>query len=119
MRRLLIVEDHQDMQVMYRVIFRKCPDIEIVAQVTTAEEALSILPDMRPDLIIVDISLPGMDGIMLISEIRTIYPDLKILVATGHDPDRYLGAATRAGADGFLQKGDVGEIREKVYQLLG
>lgn len=104
---------------MYRVIFRKCPDIEIVAQVATAEEALAILPDIKPDLVIVDISLPGMDGILLITELRQIYPHLKILVATGHDPDRYLGAATRAGADGFLQKGDVAEIRSKVNQLLG
>lgn len=104
---------------MYRVIFRKCPDIDIAAQVETAEEALAILPDIKPDLVIVDISLPGMDGILLISEIRRIYPDLKILIATGHDPERYLSAATKAGADGFLQKGDVGAIRAKVAQLLG
>jgi DNA-binding NarL/FixJ family response regulator len=119
MKRVVIVEDHEDMRFAYSVMFRRSTTLEIVKQVETAEEASEAIPAMHPDLAIVDISLPGKDGITLTRELRRQYPDLKILIVTGHDPEAYEKAAREAGADDFVQKGSSREIRARTYRLLG
>ncbi len=118
MKRIAVVEDHSDVQFMYRILFRKSPDIEIEAIFDTAEEALESIPRLQPDLIVVDISLPGMSGIELTRILRKNYPDLKILIATGHDPEAYYTEAMDAGANGFIQKGNGKEIRHQVESLV-
>lgn len=118
MNRILIVEDHEDMRVMYDALFRKRNGVEIVGQVVSAEEALRVLPKTHPDLVIVDISLPGMDGISLVRNMRKNYPDMKSVIITGHDPARYCDAARAAGADDFLRKDDISTIRDRVTRLL-
>jgi len=92
---------------------------EIVAQVEDAEKALEAVEKKTPDLMIIDISLPGMSGIELTKQIKQKYPGIKILIATAHDPEAYLDSAKKAGADDFIQKGDAAKIREKVCGLLG
>jgi DNA-binding NarL/FixJ family response regulator len=114
-----IVEDHEDMQIIYKRMFRKIKETEIVLQVATAEEALEKIPNAALDLIIIDISLPGMDGLTLCREIRIKYPNLKILIATGHDQDAYESASKEAGADGFITKGDGAKMVAETCRLLG
>ena len=118
MHRIFIVEDHEDMRTMYDAMFRRRKGVEIVGQVVSAEEALKALPEARPDLVIVDISLPGMDGLSLVREMRRTYPDMKSVVVSGHDPARYCAAARDAGADDYIYKDSMIEVRERIARLL-
>lgn len=115
--RVMIVEDHEELQIMYRAMFRKEPDLVIVSQEDTAEEALRKIPERKPDVVIVDISLPGMNGLELTNEICRLYPEIKILVVTGYDVDRYMEAARIAGADNLITKSSAMEIIEEVKRL--
>jgi DNA-binding NarL/FixJ family response regulator len=117
-KRIAIVEDNVDMQLIYRMIFRKYKDMEIGAQFSSAEEALGQLDALSADIIIIDISLPGMSGIDLTKVVRAKYPRLPILVVTGHDRHRYLNAALEAGADVLITKGDARELVAVVKKLL-
>jgi len=118
MKRIGIVEDHEDLQIIYKRMFRKNTNIEIVLQVPTAQDALEQVPKANLDLIMVDISLPGMDGITLSRELRKRYPDLKILMVTGHDKEAYESASVEAGADGFITKGDGAGMLAAICSLL-
>jgi DNA-binding NarL/FixJ family response regulator len=117
-KRILIVEDNEDMRFLYSALFRRMMDVEIISQVVTAEEALQRIPLEHPDLVIVDISLPGMSGIELIERMRRIDQSVKMLVVTAHDPDRYFNEARRAGADGLIAKGDAKQVVKAVKRYL-
>ncbi len=118
MKKVLIVEDHDDIQLMYSLLVRRIGGITIVSQVASGEEAMVDIQGKNPDLAIVDISLPGIDGLDLTRELRRLYPNLKILVATGHDAEYYSVKAQEAGADGFIVKGDTKMMMDKIRELL-
>ncbi len=117
-RRILIVEDHEAMQVLYRAAIRKLPDIEVGAITADAEGALRELAAWTPDLIIIDISLPGMDGLELTRRVRERYPEGKILVASAHERELYYQKAADAGADDMIVKGNAEALRTAVQRLL-
>jgi DNA-binding NarL/FixJ family response regulator len=118
MKRIGIVEDSEDMQFIYKRMFRRIKDVEIVFQTATAEMALEELARASLDLIIVDISLPGMDGIELTRMLRARYPGLKIFIATGHDREAYESTSLEAGADAFISKGEGDKLLAEVSRLL-
>ena len=117
-KRIGIVEDNDDMQIMYKRMFRKAKNIDIVLQVSTAEAALEEIAKANIDLIIIDISLPGMDGITLVRELRMRFPYLKSVIVTAHDREAYESASREAGADGFVTKGDGVEMVATTSRLL-
>ena len=118
MKKVMIVEDHQEIQILYKTIFRREPDLQIVAQEEDAESALEKIPQVKPDVIIVDITLPGMSGIDLTKEICQKFPDIRILVVTAHDPERYMHDAINAGADNLITKTSALEILREVKKLV-
>jgi DNA-binding NarL/FixJ family response regulator len=85
-------------------------DLEIVAQAPSAEEALGMLETADPDLVIVDISLPGMSGLEFIKHLQVIRPQTKALVVSRHDESLYAERALRAGAKGYIMKLEAGEL---------
>jgi two-component system, response regulator YesN len=119
MKKIMIVEDSPDMQTIYKIMFKKAGlvDISIAAQVETAEMAIDKIPEINPDLLIVDISLPGMDGIALCRLVKKQFPNIKVLIVTGHEREVYLAPSVLAGADDFTTKSDAKEIMEKVKKL--
>jgi len=118
-KRIMILEDHEEMQILYKALFRREKDVEIVSQVPDADEAYEGIKELHPDLIIVDISLPGISGIEFTKTICKAFPQMRVLVVTGHEPERYYNAARKAGADDLIMKGDTMEIVDKVKELLG
>lgn len=91
-KKILIIEDNEDIRMLYKRMFRKEKMIEISA-VESGEEALRIIPDFKPDLLFVDISLPGISGLELTRKVSQEYPSVKILVVTGHEVIRYYDEA--------------------------
>lgn len=85
-------------------------EFTVCGQSESAEEALGEIPTLKPDACVVDISLPGMNGIELVKNLLAQLPELKILVVSRHDEELYAERAIRAGAKGYLMKLEAGEV---------
>lgn len=118
MKRILIVEDSEDMRFLYKRLFRKHKELQL-AETDSAEAALEMLPELKPDLIIVDISLPGINGLDLTKKVRQYYPSMKVLIVTGHEEDRYYEEAIKAGADDLVSKKIGKELVLKCLSMIG
>ncbi|HON12035.1 MAG TPA: response regulator transcription factor [Chitinispirillaceae bacterium] len=114
-----IVEDNADMRfILKRLLKKNFPQIESFGESETAEEALVEIPSFDPNLILVDISLPGMDGIELIRRIKPQSKAASILVVTGHEIEIYKQSALSAGADAIVSKSDYNQLLEYVRKML-
>jgi two-component system response regulator YesN len=118
MKKVLIVEDSDDMRVLYRRLFRREQNISF-SEAVDAEVAIHMVANEKPDLMIIDISLPGMDGLRLTEKIRKEYPNVKILIITGHEVSRYFDDAKRVGADDVLTKDLDKDLIRKCKVFLG
>jgi DNA-binding NarL/FixJ family response regulator len=118
--RIFIVEDHQMMREAYQLLFELEPDLEVCGSAATGEEALLALQTTETDLVLVDVSLPGISGIELVKLLQASYPHLPTLVISGHDEMVYADQALRAGASGYLDKKGVSHIMlDAIRQVLG
>jgi DNA-binding NarL/FixJ family response regulator len=111
--KVLVVDDHPVFREGLVRVLNQERDLTVCGEAADASEALKLLGTLKPDLIIVDISLEGMNGIDLIKSIRTQQPRLAILVLSMHKESLYAERALRAGANGYLMK------RESGQKLLG
>ena len=101
--RVMLVDDHALVRAAVRQAIT-APDVELVAEAATAEEALLLAPVVRPDVLLVDIDLPGMDGVSLVRELAPRLPETRIVMLTVSSTDRHLLDAMRYGACGYLTK---------------
>ncbi len=106
---IIIVEDHPLMQKGMEMTLQAEPGFEVVGMATTGEEALELMERTKPDLAIVDISLPGMNGLELIRILRSRSEEIRILVVSRHDEELFAERAIRAGAQGYIMKMNAGE----------
>lgn len=109
-KQIYIVDDHPLMRKGLAMTIDKEMGFEVCGQAESAEQALTDIIEMEPDVAVVDISLPGMNGIELIKNILHQMPELKILVVSRHDEELYAERAIRAGAKGYLMKLEAAEI---------
>ena len=110
MKKIYIVEDHQVMRAGYILLIEMEPDLEVCGEAESAREALEQIPDLAPDLAVVDVSLPGMSGIELVEKLQVSHPELPILVISGHDEDLYAHRTLQAGARGYIDKSAVADV---------
>ena len=101
--RVMLVDDHALVRAAVRQAIT-APDVEMVAEAATAEEALLLAPQVRPDVLLVDIDLPGMDGVGLVRELAPRLPETRIVMLTVSSADHHLLDAVRYGARGYLTK---------------
>ena len=116
--RIFIVEDHRVMRDSLILYIGRTPWLEVCGAVASAEEALVQLPESGADLVLVDISLPGMNGIDLIKQLRRQLPALPCLILSGHVEERYAGPAAEVGAVGYVMKDDADALIAKIQQVL-
>jgi DNA-binding NarL/FixJ family response regulator len=102
--RILIVEDHALLRAGMCSLISKDPTLEVVADVSNARDAIASLRTLEPDLILMDISMPGMSGIEAVIDIKKRYPLIRIIIVTVHKADEYIHSSLHAGADGYLLK---------------
>jgi len=102
--RILIVEDHALLRAGMRSLISKDPTLDVVADMSNAREAIAALRTLQPDLILMDISMPGMSGIEAVIDIKRRYPLIRIIIVTVHKADEYIHSSLRAGANGYLLK---------------
>lgn len=116
--KLLLVEDHPLFAGVLVQALEQRDDLDVVRVVNTAEKALEVIPELKVDLILVDISLPKMSGIDLVGRLNQLYPDLPCLMISGHKSSLYLRRSLEAGARGYAIKDSAKGIIEGIYQVI-
>ncbi|RNA66298.1 response regulator [Alteribacter keqinensis] len=101
---IMIIDDHAVLRDGLKTIFSMEDDFTVVAEAETAKEALEKLTGIIPDVIIMDINLPGENGVDLTKRIKEKYKGIKVLILTMHKHEEYFMAAIRNGADGYVLK---------------
>jgi DNA-binding NarL/FixJ family response regulator len=104
MTSILLVDDHPVMRRGISLIVGDEPDLDVAFEAGTAEDALTLIGAQLPDLVITDVSLPGMSGIELTKHLHSLHPELPVLIISRHDESLYAERALRAGAKGYVMK---------------
>jgi DNA-binding NarL/FixJ family response regulator len=102
--RIVIAEDHTILREGLRFLLSSNPDFEIVGEAEDGRGAIRSVVELRPDLVLMDLSMPKMNGLDAIAEVKNQSPDTKVLVLTVHKAEEYVFESLKAGADGYLLK---------------
>lgn len=122
--RVLVVDDHPIVRQGLALLIDQEPDLAVCGEAEEAESALDAIAENRPDVVLLDLSLPGPDGLELLKTIRATDPSLPVLVLSMHDETVYAERALRAGANGYIMKQEATEnvlvalrriLRQEVY----
>ena len=113
--RILVVDDHPIVRQGLALLINQEADLLVCGEAEEAMGAMHVLASSKPDVLIVDISLNGPDGLDLLKNIRNVYPTLPVLILSMHDESIYAERALRAGANGYIMKQ---EATEKVLVAL-
>jgi two-component system, NarL family, response regulator LiaR len=104
MIKLLICDDQYVVREGLKAIFETDKDLQVVGTAADGAKAVDLIPQLLPDLVLMDLKMPVMNGVQATRHIRQKYPDLKILVLTTYDADEWVFDAIRSGAAGYLLK---------------
>ena len=104
MIRVLIADDHLVVREGLRTILEVAGDIELVGEATDGAEAVRLAGELTPDVVLMDLRMPNVDGIEAIRQIKARYPDLEVVILTTYDDDQDIVQGLRAGARGYLLK---------------
>ncbi len=115
---ILIVEDHVGFADALMRVLNTDKDLNVVAVAESAEKALEQIPNLKVDLVLVDVSLPQMNGINLVGELHKKYPALPCIVLSGHLSSDYARRAMDAGAHGYVVKDNPVGILEGIRRVL-
>jgi DNA-binding NarL/FixJ family response regulator len=108
-KRILVVDDHPIVRQGLALLINREADLVVCGEAEEATAAMHVLASARPDVLIVDISLNGPDGLDLLKNIRTTHPHLPVLILSMHDETIYAERALRAGANGYIMKQEATE----------
>ena len=113
--RILIADDHALVRAGIRALAEKIEGVEVVAEAGNGAEALELTRQLKPDLVLLDISMPGASGFEVLARQAQEFPDVRVIVLTVHEAEAYAVRALREGAAGFLLKSAAAvELREAI-----
>ena len=119
MTRILIVDDQELFRDSLSIIMKSSDEIEVTGAVASVDEALASINETMPDAVLMDIRMPGKDGVEGTRLIKSRYPDVKVIVLTTFDDDEYVYGALKYGASGYLLKGcSKAELMEAIHLAL-
>ena len=102
--RIIIADDHTVLRQGTRRLLEDEPDMEVVAEALDGEEAVSLALELKPDVVLMDIAMPNLDGIAATKKIKEAYPSINILILSAYDDDQFIFKLLQAGAAGYLLK---------------
>ena len=103
-QRLLLVDDHEVVRLGLKSLLERHPQFDVVGEASTAREAIELINHLQPDVVMMDVRLPGMSGIEACEEITRRFPNTKVIILTSYAEDEMLFSAIRAGASGYVLK---------------
>ena len=102
--RIIIVDDHEIVRLGLRSLLDQYPQYEVVAEASNAKESISMVDSFEPDIVLMDIRLPGRSGIEACEEIKEKHPEVRVIMLTSYAEDEMLFSAIKAGASGYVLK---------------
>jgi two-component system, NarL family, invasion response regulator UvrY len=105
MIKVMLVDDHELVRTGFRHILTDIEDVEVAGEAETGEEALELIPQLKPNLVLMDINMPGIGGIETTRTIRRKYPEIQVIVISVHSDSPFPAKLHEAGALGYLTKG--------------
>lgn len=118
-QRIILVDDHEVVRLGLKSLLDRNPQFEVIGEAGTAKEALEKVARLLPDVVLMDIRLPGTSGIEACEEITKNYPDIKVVMLTSYAEDEMLFSAIRAGASGYVLKQIGGEDLVRAIEQVG
>ncbi len=118
-QRIVLVDDHEVVRLGLKALLERHPNFEVVGEAASAREALELVGSLQPDVVVMDIRLPGTSGIEACEEIVQRFPDTKVLMLTSYAEDEMLFSAIRAGASGYVLKQIGGEELVRALEAVG
>jgi len=103
-RKIVIAEDHTILRAGLRALLSGQNGLEVIGEAGDGREAIRKVDTLQPDLLLIDLSMPKLNGIEAIREIKSRHPEIKIIVLTVHKSEEYISAALQAGANGYMLK---------------
>ncbi len=107
--RILIADDHTILRAGIRSLLNMVTDFQVVGEADNGKDAIRLAGELKPDLLLSDLSMPKTNGTESIQRIKSRYPNIKVLVLTVHKTEEYVHAALKAGADGYVLKDDTSD----------
>jgi two-component system, NarL family, response regulator DevR len=118
-QRILLVDDHEVVRLGLKALLDRHPGFEVVGEASNAREAVELAKELKPDVIVMDIRLPGGSGIEACQEITDQQPNSKVIMLTSYAEDEMLFSAIRAGAAGYVLKQIGGEDLVRAIEAVG
>ncbi|HEY9857815.1 MAG TPA: response regulator transcription factor [Stenomitos sp.] len=117
--RVLISDDHTILRSGLKMLLNAETDIEVIGEATTGEEAIVLSERLHPDLVLMDVSMPGIGGIDATAEIKKQHPEIRVLMLTMHENEAYLFRTIKAGGSGYvLKKAADTELIDAIHQVM-
>jgi DNA-binding NarL/FixJ family response regulator len=110
MIRVLIVDDHTIVRSGLAALLATTSDLEVIGEAASGTEAVHLTAELRPDVVLMDLSMPGVDGVRATASVLAEHPDTHVLVLTSYSDQRWILGALEAGADGYLLKNAEPEV---------
>jgi two-component system, NarL family, invasion response regulator UvrY len=110
MIRVLLVDDHAVVRTGFRLLLQSRPDLSVVAEAESGEEACRLYVELNPDVVVMDLAMPGMGGLEALRRIRAKHPQARVLTLSAHDDPMHARRALQEGALGFLSKRTAPEV---------
>ena len=101
---ILIAEDHETVRAGLKLIVESQDDMKVVAEAGDGREAIRLTEELKPDIVLMDVSMPGLNGLLAAAKLKRIMPDVKILTLTRHTDEAYLQELLQAGVSGYVLK---------------
>ena len=105
MIKILLADDHSLVRTGVKRVIEEAPDMRVVVAASDGMEVIRVYGDHMPDVVVMDISMPGMDGLETAKQLVSLYPQARILILTRHQEDHYAVRTLKAGCLGYLTKG--------------
>jgi RNA polymerase sigma factor (sigma-70 family) len=102
--RILLADDHSLVRAGVRTLLSRIQGVEVIGEAADGHGALRMIKDLRPDVVLLDLTLPGLSGLEVLEESTRLFPDLRVIILTIHDAAEYALRALSAGAVGYLPK---------------
>jgi two-component system response regulator DevR len=103
-QRIILVDDHEVVRLGLKALLERHPHFEVVGEAASSREAIELVSNIQPDIVVMDIRLPGTSGIEACEEITRRFPTTKVIMLTSYAEDEMLFSAIRAGASGYILK---------------
>jgi DNA-binding NarL/FixJ family response regulator len=118
--RVVLADDHPIVRAGIREALKEIPGVDVIAEASDGREAIELVKSLQPDVVFMDISMPGLNGLEAAERILKAFPQIRIIILSRHDSEEYYWRALQVGASGYLlKKAAIAELKAAVQRVTG